>query len=308
MKVKVTISNADATVLNKIRHLNLRDVRIAENEITLTAPLVRQRALKQILRNYDAHVERIPGVLDIPAFFHARVFLVACLFVAICSLTVLSNFIFRVEIRGLDPAQTAEVSTFLHNTGVRPLTTRATHRGANFSAALINEFPFIAHASHEIRGTRLVVHVYPAVNPPQSGDTDLITRWNAIITDIIVIGGTKVAEAGQHVTAGEILVRAARQVGDIETGETDEMGRPIFTPVYEPTRAVALVQGRVLASATTTITDPTQVLLTQLHLVSNLQQSHRGVTFVYSQFDHHTAPDGTITVTVSLSSAVMNIL
>jgi len=308
MRVKVTILNADATILNKIRHLNLRDIRVTEGEITLTAPLVRQRALKRILRNYDARVERMPGVLDIPAFLYARTFLVACMIVAVCVFTILSNFIFRIEIRGLDNEQTAAVSAFLHDTGVRPLTTRATHRNANFSATLINEFPFIAHASHEVRGTRLVFHIYPALNPGQSGDEDLVSRWNATITEIVVIGGTQVATAGQSVTAGQVLVRAARQVGDIETGETDEMGRPILTPVYEQTRAVALVRGRVLASASKTVTDPTQIMFAQLHLVSQLQQSHRGVTFIYTQFDHHTAPDGTITATVSLSSDIMDLL
>ena len=314
MRVRVQIQNADPTVLNKIRHLALRNVRISEGEITMTAPLIKQRQLRQILRNYDHTITREPSFLDIFSFFYARLFFVGCLVVAIAVLSILNNFVFRVRIMGLNPEQVSQVTAFLRDSGVRPLTPKGRYRNDAVALTLTREFPFIAHASTQIRRGSLVIHVYQTPNPPPTGEVDLVAQHDAIIEEITVMSGTQMVQVGDSVVAGQILVRAARQIGDFEDGTTDEFGRPIMIPVEVPTRVVAVIRGRITSSASSTIeiADPArreqQIMLEVANLTSAIQASKFGVTFQYSQSFLTDIGGGLVTVEVVLSTMVIDLV
>jgi len=283
MTVEVKIFNADTTILNKLKHLGLRNITVCDSKISFITSILRQGQIKQILRNHDHQITKQKSFLDVFSFLYSRLALVACLIVAICAFSVLNNFVFRIDIQGVDTDQARDVSLFLQESGVRPLTLKARYRHTDFSPMLISQFPFIAHASTQIRGTRLVFNIYQAPNPPELPYINIVARFDSVIEEIIVLSGTQVVNTGQVVRSGQILVRAARQVGDFEDGTTDEMGRPIMTPVEIPTHALAIITGRVVASASITVESKSEVLIATTSLISEIQANHFGVTFIYME-------------------------
>ena len=292
MNVRVTITNADATILNRIKHLNLKDIKITDGTITLRASVLKQRQLRQLLRNYDHTIVREKSFLDVFSFFHARLALVACLVVAVSVFTVLNNFIFRIEVSGLNVEQTDQVNSFLADQGIRPLTLKSRHRNIDPAPMLIDAFPFVAHASTQIRGTRLVFYIYPTPNPPPTEERDMVARFDSVIEEIMVFSGIQMVGVGEYVRAGQTMVRAARQIGD----------------EFIPTRVVALIRGRVVASASTIAQSQADVMMATLALQNQLQKSHFGVTFMYMENFVKPLADGTYSVEVTLSSTTINLL
>ena len=308
MNVRVRIFYADVTVLNKLRHLGLRDVWVGEDEISFKTSLVWERALRKLLRNHEFEITRQGSILDAVVFLRARSFLVVCLVAAVAVMSVMNNFVFRIEVRGLDEEQTQIVSEFLRESGVRPVTLKRNLRAVDFAPKLIDAHPFIAHASTQIRGNRLVFNIYPTPHPPQTGENDLLARFDAVVEEIVVLSGVQMVQAGQSVLRGQTLVRAVRRIGDIDEGQVDEMGLPILIPVEIPTRAVAIIRGRVVCSAARVVATEADIMMTTLELINQIQNQNPGVTFLYSEQFVTPLEDGAFSVEVSLSSGVIDLL
>lgn len=277
MKVKLELSNADITVLNKIKHLGLKDIDIADGTITLTTSLLKQRQLKQLLRNYEFKVTRQKSFLDVFAFFYARIALTCFLVISIAVFSVLYNFVFRIEV------ENEQVAQFLRQNGIRPMITKASVRNVDFAPMLINEFSFIAHASTQIRGTRLIFHIYQTQNPPKSPNEDLVARHNGVVEEIVVLSGAQMVFAGDSVTVGQIMVSA------------------------NPS-AVATIRGRIVASDFSIIQDKSQALMATLSLQNRIQNANPSVTFIYTEQFVRPLQDGTYSVEVTLSSGTMSLL
>jgi len=142
----------------------------------------------------------------------------------------------------------------------------------------MESFDFVAHASHQIRGGRLLINVHAVQIPPVVPTENLVAAHNAVVTEIVVMSGTPRVSVGDAVVAGQVLVEAAFQIGTT-VGEMDEYGFFTYAPVMKGTTAVAIVRGRVSDSRSAVVATSDEADATAAQLEEELRGANPHVVF-----------------------------
>ena len=240
------VEDCDFLLLNRLRIYRVRqvsfDADVGRLEFTVPLQFVPQVKLVLARRKYDVRVNKnFLGLLNV---FYARIALSAAAIAGVVAFFVLGGFVFNVRIIGVQGEQAAEVASFVHALGARPLTHKSGERAAEIAGEIIGNFDFVAHASSKIVGNTLIFNVYSVSVADVTGGGDIIAAHDGIITNVIVASGRALVKTGDIVRAGQTLIRGERQIGGIDVG-MDEFGKLIQDPIYAPTRAVGAVYADV---------------------------------------------------------------
>lgn len=132
----------------------------------------------------------------------------------------------RVEITGTDEARKAAITAYLADNGVKP-SCRTDSVSASAVRELVLGFDGVAECTASLTGTVLTVTVrdrdVPAGKPDRK--SAVTSRYDAIVTKVVALGGTAKVKSGQTVKAGQTLIEGAIYRTDGELlRETDAIG------------------------------------------------------------------------------------
>ena len=271
------VEDCDTNLLNRLREFKPKRISIKESTLGFCVPLLNKKRVEQILRNRTYTVTEHNTVATTLSFLHANLSLVLCFVVVVVALLGFNSLIFRIQIQGLERGEREQVSVFLRENNVRALT-RKRQIGDEISGAVTANFDFIAHTSMFVRGNSLVVAVHRTETPPLPPMVDIVSSFDAIVTEMFIMSGIAQVEIGQAVQAGQVLVSAQIQIG-VTPGEPDDWGRPTFTPITVPGYAMAIIRGRVSDSRAMIVQNENEKDMAVQTLTYQIKQANKGVEF-----------------------------
>ncbi|MCL2846098.1 MAG: sporulation protein YqfD [Firmicutes bacterium] len=286
--VRFTVHDADPTLLNRIREFGPKDIAIDDSKISFSIHHIHKRKVSQIVRNYGPEVVVKGSILTPVAYLYSNRRLAALLCVAVIVFALLNTMVFRIEVIGVEGDEQNQVRQVLDDNGIRTLTRRSVHRDSDAALALMESLEFVAHASTRIRGNTLQVLVHRTPVPPPLPTTDLVSSFDAVVTQVVVLSGTAMVRVGDPVRVGQTLISATFQVGTT-VGPMDEFGFFTYIPITAPTTALGIVQGRVSTSLAMMVNSPEEVTVAEAALRSQ-------ITGEWTDFAAHTTeiPGGII--------------
>ncbi len=133
------------------------------------------------------------------------------LVVIILAIFTISNFIWNIEISGINEEKQKEILSFINNEGVNV----GIYKKKVNIQGLINKIRIaredIAWIGMEMKGTNLVIKVVEADEKPQIIDKDewcnIIAKKDGIIAKVEALNGTPIVSEGDTVKKGDILVQ-----------------------------------------------------------------------------------------------------
>jgi len=158
-----------------------------------------------------------------------------------------SCFIWSVDVQGVKKMDPQKIWTELDSLGVRPGVYKKNIDTMSVENSLIVTIPELSWASLEIKGSRAILRVREATQPPDFVDketpSDIIASRDGIIQSMIVLDGQAVVEDGQTVRKGQLLVTGIIDHPD-STGirYVHSMGQIKARTWYEDTAELSLKQ------------------------------------------------------------------
>ncbi|MCL2570632.1 MAG: sporulation protein YqfD [Firmicutes bacterium] len=256
-KVTFHVENVDATFLNRLRQYSPKEIIYTGELLKFSVALIHKKNVTQILKNHTHTQKHNANIFRTFEFCCNRPLLVFGVLFCFIFVTLLSGFIFRIEINGLEKDEVIQVQSFLYDNGIRRLRWKHNTDTGNLSTAIIQNFDFITHTNVQIRGTTLQINIHRTPTPPPAPVTNLVSLYDAVITQITVLSGIAQVSIGDTVRTGQTLVLAQFQIG-VQVGEPDEYGYLTYTQITHPTTAVALIRGKVSHSKSTIIQNESQ--------------------------------------------------
>lgn len=143
--------------------------------------------------------------------YRKRKIFVATLGVIIIGIIAISNFIWNIEIKGIDETKQKEILEFIHNEGVDI----GKYKNGVDLQNLINKIRIarddIAWIGMEIKGTNLIIEVVEADEKPEIINEDeycnIVANNDGIIVKVNAQNGTPAVQEGDTVKKGDILVQ-----------------------------------------------------------------------------------------------------
>jgi len=209
-RVSFTVQNGSVPLINKLKDFKITNVTLdAHDALRFQAPLVHKKSIARMVGKHDYTVTENRSAIRAASFLYMNLFLTCALIGSIMILSLLNNFIFRIQVTGVEGEEHAIASSLIP-TNTLTLKHRV-DKGA-IETALV-ALPFVAHVSTQIRGTRLVVNIHPVESAPDDPTTDMLSRFDAVVTSIVVASGTPLVVVGQAVSIGQILVQGESAKG-----------------------------------------------------------------------------------------------
>ena len=139
-----------------------------------------------------------------------KIFAIALGFIIICIITI-SNFIWNIEITGIDEPKQKEILEFIQREGVDI----GTYKNNVDLQKLINEIRIarddVAWIGMEIKGTNLIIQVVEADEKPEIINEDeycnIIASRDGIIAKVEAQNGTPIVNVGDTVKKGDVLIQ-----------------------------------------------------------------------------------------------------
>ncbi|MHB8758455.1 MAG: sporulation protein YqfD, partial [Bacillota bacterium] len=166
-------------------------------------------------------------------------------------LLVLSSFVWSVEVSGLETLPPDVVLQGAARLGLRPGVLKRSVDHHRVETGLVLEVREISWAGLAFNGTRAILKVVekalPPAEPPANTPAHIIASKAGLLTDVMVLKGTGLAEAGQTVSQGQIIISgliglsAEEQLGLVKPRELPG-GLPPWTALVH---ATGIVRARV---------------------------------------------------------------
>jgi similar to stage IV sporulation protein len=123
---------------------------------------------------------------------------------------LLASFIWDIEILGNKETRSKDILQELSRLGVKPGVLKYNIDVNNIARTLVLQIDELGWASFEIKGTKAKVYVEERIKPPTLIPKDvpcnIIAKKDGLIDSIVVKNGEKVAEEGDTVVKGQLLV------------------------------------------------------------------------------------------------------
>lgn len=209
------VQDAGVALINKLRKFCPRDIEICVNSgeetLEFSVDLSFKREISRLLYKRDFTVVENNNIFKTLNFVYSRTAVIFTALICILSFIALDRLVFRVNIDGLDGAEHTQVASYLQENGVRRFRLKSRDLSA-VTHSLVSNFDFIAAANIYITGATLRVNVLRADNISAELEyaADITSPVDGVIERILVLGGTQVAQAGQVVRTGDILVQGPR--------------------------------------------------------------------------------------------------
>jgi similar to stage IV sporulation protein len=131
-------------------------------------------------------------------------------FLFLLVIMVLSNMVWRVEVKGANPATEHQIYKQLDKMGIKPGKLQFFIDDVEtIQRKLTNQIQVITWVGVELRGTTFHLQVVEKKEPEKPkayGPRHLVAKKEAVITKIYVEKGQKMADVHQHVMPGQMLV------------------------------------------------------------------------------------------------------
>lgn len=167
----------------------------------------------------------------------------------ICLLIIygLSSFVWTVDVEGVEDIDPHKLLLELESLGVQPGVFKPRIDSMSIENQLIVRFPELSWASLEVRGSRAILRVKESVLPPDLVDKDtpcnIVAAKDGIIHKMIVLDGQAVAEPGQTVKKGQLLVSGIIDHPDtIGVRYVHSMGQIMARTWYQETVEMSLIE------------------------------------------------------------------
>lgn len=197
------------------------------------------------------HIERRLGLPFSAQIVLRRQGLAVGVLLFLVGLFVLTSFIWSVEVSGLETLPPDAVLEGAARLGLRPGVLKRSVDYHRVETGLVLEVREISWAGLEIHGTRAVLKVIekalPPAEPPANTPAHVIAAKAGVLTDVMVLKGTGLVQAGQTVSQGQILISgvigltAEEQLGLVKPRELPG-GLPPYTALVH---AMGVVRARV---------------------------------------------------------------
>jgi similar to stage IV sporulation protein len=184
----------DGTVLIRIRSKDFKYLRPIAHKTHTKIHIVKKRGFFDLKRHYGGRWLFMAGAVMAAAFFITA-----------------SQFIWTVEITGIEECDPAAVESTLRNIGIyRGALKKDIPDGFEVKKLIMNDHPEIAWAWAYISGTSANVRIYEKTIPPQTVDRqepcDIVAACDGYIEKVDVLNGEGMYEAGDVVRAGEVII------------------------------------------------------------------------------------------------------
>lgn len=219
-----------------------------EHQLALTARRRDLRQMRQLAQRVGCTVD-VDGMRGLPFFlerFRTRYAFLAGLALSLAAVSILSSFIFTIQVTGNETVPTGEILSELRRLGVRPGVYGPGLERKEIAGEALLGLEELSWMSLNLHGTRLEVIVREAIPSPklaeEEGCFDVVAEADGIITQVEALAGEALVKEGDTVTAGEVLIS-----GTVSIKPPEYSTEPIR---YYQTHA----RGRILARTWRTIT------------------------------------------------------
>ena len=207
------------------------------------------RALHPLARRARTmlHIERRLGLPFAAQIILRRQGLTVGVLLFLAGLFVLTSFVWSVEVSGLETLPPDVVLQGAARLGLRPGVLKRSVDYHRVESGLVLEVREISWAGLDIHGTRALLKVVekalPPAEPPADTPAHIIASKPGLLTDVMVLKGTGLAQAGQTVSRGQIIISgliglsAEEQMGLVKPREAPG-GLPPWTALVHATGVV----------------------------------------------------------------------
>lgn len=132
----------------------------------------------------------------------------------------------KIEIDGTDEARATAITAYLANYGIKP-SCKTNTVSEDVVRELVLKFDGVAECAASLTGTALTVTVRDKDDTADKPERkrEIVSRYDAIVTRVVALGGTAKVKPGQTVKVGQTLVEGALYRTDGELlRETDAVG------------------------------------------------------------------------------------
>lgn len=136
---------------------------------------------------------------------------------------IFSSFLWNIEINCLEQTSDEELKTLLNDNGINTGKFKRTMSEEQVKRILMNEYDYFSFIEAKYRGVKLVIDIKEEDLPPERVDrsipVNIVARDRSVITKIINRKGETVAEVGQIVDIGDLLISGVIESEVPEIGE-----------------------------------------------------------------------------------------
>lgn len=161
------------------------------------------------------HIKKRKGVLFFIKKHRRRKVLMVCWLLPVIMLTILSRFVWFIDVQGLNVLTPEKAKEVLEDVGIRRFMPIDREKINRMSRELSKHETGIAGAVISVDGVKMTVNIREAVNPKDETDSDfsnIYARCDGVIQEILTYSGTAVVKEGDIVKSGDLLIS-----GDIST-------------------------------------------------------------------------------------------
>lgn len=193
--------------------VSLWDIRrTGRTHMTACAPFFRLKRIERVAESCRCNVVLVRRV-GIPARLYAllqRKMFIVCAVVAVAAVVVLSRFVWLIEIDG-DQALHEGMLARLEEMQIRPGTPWSGIDTIDLQEKLMvgNEDAAFILVNRE--GTKMIVEIIPATDPPEYIENDrpcdIIASKDGVVVSVTALDGMPAVDVGQAVKMGDVLIK-----------------------------------------------------------------------------------------------------
>lgn len=166
-------------------------------------------------------IQKKRGVPMLLYKYRKRYFLFLGAVLLICFLAVMSQFVWSIEVEGLDDVDRQQVLAAAEYAGVRIGAWKGGLKdGQAMKDIILNRVPDISWTWVYLKGTKAVIRVEEKILPPvlldKSVPCDVIARRDGLVKKITAKNGEPLVKTGEAVLAGDVII--AGTLADEEAG------------------------------------------------------------------------------------------
>ncbi len=183
--------------------------RAGERALRAKAPASSFKAFRRLARQSGCRL-KILKKRGLPFFlrrFRRRRMLLGGSLFFLLVVWLLSCFVWEVEVRGARHTSPRLLREFAARHGLRPGSWKYGIREKELSQALLQEFPDLAYAEVELKGTRAQIWVVEqAPRPRLRGPCHIVARRSGVVEEFLVLAGVPLVKEGDLVREGQVLI------------------------------------------------------------------------------------------------------
>ena len=173
---------------------------------------------------------------------------------------ILTSFIWKIEINGLEQTPVEEVVEKLKENGILSGTHKSKLDEEDVKLLLINNYDYFSFIDVRIKGIKLIIDIKEEDIPPEEVNKDypanIVAKKKGVITKVIARNGDSVVEEGQVVRENQLLISGAMESQDgtynivhadgevfAKTSYEKEVSEPILKKVEKETGKIFTQRG-----------------------------------------------------------------